>query len=307
MRTPDAKSDAAVAAVHVDGGAAIEAAYRACQASTRQSASSFYYAFLVLPRHKRRAIYATYAFCRLCDDIVDEPAGDGSKPAERLHEVRAELDRAYEGRPGGDLWLALNDASARFGVRRRHFLDIIDGVEMDLVQSRYETFEDLRRYCHRVASAVGLACIEICGYRDERAVEHAVDLGIAMQLTNILRDVREDAQRGRVYIPLEDLHRFGCTEREMIDGRVNDAFRSLMAFEVDRARRFFESGSGLFPLLDRRARACTSGMHAVYSSLLDRIERSGYDVFNSRVGVSNPVKLVLVGRQWVRSLLPSLP
>ena len=306
MHTPDAKSNAAVVAVQVDGGAAVEAAYRTCRARTKQSASSFYYAFLLLPRHKRSAIYATYAFCRLCDDIVDEPVGDGSKPAERLHEVRVGLDRAYEGRPGGDMWLALNDASARFGVRRRHFRDIIDGVEMDLERSRYETFEDLRRYCHRVASAVGLVCIEICGYRDERAVDHAVDLGIAMQLTNILRDVKEDAQRGRVYIPLEDLRRFGCTERELIDGRVNDAFRSLMAFEVARARRYFESGSRLFPLLDRRSRACTSGMHAVYSRLLDRIERAGYDVFNSRVGVSNPVKLALVAGQWVRSLLPSL-
>ena len=299
-------SDAAIAALQVDGGAAVDAAYRACKAATKQSTSNFYYAFRLLPRQKRRAIYATYAFCRLCDDIVDEPAGEGAKPAERLAEVRRALDAAYEGRPQGDLWLALNDAVARFGVRRRHFRNIIDGVETDLERSRYETFEDLRGYCRLVASAVGLACIEICGYRDERALGHAADLGMALQLTNILRDIQEDARRGRVYIPQEDLRRFGCTERGLVEGEVNDAFRALMAFEVARARGYFESASRLFPLLGRRCRACTCGMHAVYSSILDRIERNGYDVFSGRVGVSNPAKLALVGRQWVLSLLPGL-
>jgi len=305
MEPSDATGETAVAALHADGGAAVRAAYRECKAATKKSTSNFYYAFRLLPRRKRRAIHATYAFCRLCDDIVDEPARGGATPSERLGEVRAALDAAYEGRPEGDLWLAVNDASARFGVRRRHLRDIIDGVEMDLERSRYETFEDLRQYCLRVASAVGLVCIEICGYRDERAVEYAVDLGIAMQLTNILRDIREDARRGRVYIPQEDLRRFGCPERGLIEGEVNDSFRALMAFEVGRARRYFESGSHLFPLLDRRSRACTSGMHAVYSGLLDRIERTGYDVFSGRVGVSSPVKLALVVRQWIRSLLPA--
>jgi len=306
MGTSDAKSDAAVAAVQVDGGAAVEAAYLACKVATKRSTSNFYYAFRLLPLDKRRAIYATYAFCRLCDDIVDEPAGDGAEAAVRLQEVREALDEAHDGRPEGDLWLALNDSAARFGVRRQHYRDIIDGVEMDLELSRYETFEDLRGYCRRVASAVGLVCIEICGYRDERAVDYAIDMGIAMQLTNILRDIQEDGQLGRVYIPQEDLRRFNCTERELCEGEVNDAFRALMAFEVARARGYFESGARLLPLLDRRSRACTGGMHAVYSSLLDRIERAGYDVFNARVGVSSPVRLALVARQWVRSLLPSL-
>ncbi len=304
MPIPDSDRDTAVAARHTDGGTAVDAAYRACKTATKQSTSSFYYAFRLLPGDRRRALYATYAFCRLCDDIVDEPAGDAATPAARLQEVRDALDEAYEGRPKGDLWLAINDVGARFGVRRRHYHDIIDGVEMDLDQSRYETFEDLRLYCHRVAGAVGLVTIEICGYRDERAVDHAIDLGIAMQLTNILRDIKEDAQRGRIYIPQEDLRRFGCPQEELIEGRVNDPFRTLMTFEVARARRYFESGAHLLPLLDRRSRVCVSGMQAVYSGLLDRIERAGYDVFNNRVGVSSPVKLTLVARQWVRSLLP---
>ena len=304
MLTPASEGDTATVALHTDGGAAVNAAYRACKAATKQSTSSFYYAFRLLPGDKRRALYATYAFCRLCDDIVDEPAGDAATPAARLQKVREALDEAYGGRPQGDLWLAINDVGARFGVRRRHYHDIIDGVEMDLDRSRYETFEDLRLYCRRVASAVGLVTIETCGYRDERAVDRAIDLGVAMQLTNILRDVKEDAQRGRIYIPQEDLRRFGYPQEELIEGRVNDPFQALMAFEVARARQYFASGAHLLPFLGRRPRACVSGMQAVYSGLLDRIERAGYDVFNSRVGVSSPVKLTLVARQWVRSLLP---
>jgi len=299
-----AEGEAAIAAPRTGDAAALRAAYRACRAATKEAASSFYYAFLPLPGAKRRALHAAYAFCRLCDDIVDEPAGDGANPADRLREVRLALGRAFEGRPDGDVWLALNDASSRFGIRRRHFHDILDGVEIDLERSRYETFEDLRLYCRRVASAVGLVCIEVCGYGDERAVEYAIDLGIGMQLTNILRDIREDAKRGRVYIPQDDLRRFGCTERGLTEGLVDDAFRRLIAFEVERARGFFQSGSRLFPLLDRRSRACTSGMHAVYSVVLGRIERAGYDVFGRRVNVGSPMKLALVGRQWLLSLLP---
>jgi len=306
MATRETQDDLAVAAPGPHGREAVEAAYDSCLAATKEGASNFYYAFLTLPREMRRAIYAAYAFCRLCDDIVDEPAEDGARPRERLEEVRQALGRTYAGEPKGDLWLALNDAGVRFGIRRRHLLDVVDGVEMDLGRVRYETFEDLRRYCYRVASAVGLVCIEVCGYEDERAVEYAIDLGVAMQLTNILRDIREDAQQGRVYLPQEDLRRYEYTEEDLLSGVVDDRFRALMAFEVDRARRYFESGASLFPLLERRARACSAGMHAVYSRILDRIESAGYDVYSERITLSAPVRFAVIARLWLRSLIPGL-
>lgn len=304
MATSNAGSDEVTAATHFDGGAAVEAAYRNCKAATKRSTSNFYYAFRILPLAKRRAIYTTYAFCRLCDDIVDDGELKAKEAAGQLEAVRLALDEAYEGRPEGDLWVALNDSAQRFNIPRRYFHDIIDGVEMDLTLSRYPTFSDLKQYCARVASAVGLICIQVCGYRDERAIDHAVDLGIAMQLTNILRDIAEDAERGRIYIPQEDMARFGCSEIDLIEGRATDNVEALLRFEAARARDYFDSGELLFQYLDARCRACTSSMHAVYSTLLDRVESAGGLVFDKRVRLGNLTRLAIVARQWLLSFLP---
>lgn len=281
----------------------VDSAYDECAAITKAASTNFYYAFLTLPPEKRRAIYATYAFCRLCDDIVDEPDRRATAAVE-LKNVRAKLAATYRGETDGPIWTALDDARRRFGVRHEHFSAVIDGCEMDLAGARYETFEDLVEYCKRVASAVGLVCIEVCGYDDKAAVEYAVDLGIAMQLTNIIRDVAEDAAEGRIYLPQEDLRRFDYSEADLMTGVVNGNLRKLIEFEVQRAHKYFDSGYRLFPLLDRKARACPETMASVYKSLLDRIESADYDVLSNRVSLGTTRKLALALRLWLLSRAP---
>lgn len=283
----------------------VDDAYDACARITREASTNFYYAFLTLPLEKRRAIYATYAFCRLCDDIVDdqERAGD---PAKQLDAVRKQLEKAYDGTETGTIWTALADSQHRFGIEKSHYSAVIDGCEMDLTQSRYETFDDLVDYCKKVASAVGLVCIEVCGYEDQLAVQHAIDLGLAMQLTNMIRDVQEDAKKGRIYLPMEDLRRFEYSEEELMAGTVNSNFRRLIKFEVQRAREYFDRGNLLFPLLDRRSRACPQAMAEVYMRLLDKIEDANYDVMSNRVGLSKRAKVSLAVKLWLRSRLAML-
>ena len=278
----------------------LKAAYDHCKRVTRAEAKNFYYAFRTLPAGKRRAIYAAYAFCRLCDDIAD-----GDLPVDEKRRLLAET----RGRLSWDshpVFLALRDTVDSFDIPLRYFHEVIDGVEMDLTTTRYGTFEELRVYCYRVASAVGLVCIEIFGYTDERAKEHAVDMGLAMQLTNIVRDVREDSLRGRIYVPLDELRRFGYSERDLEQGVVNEPFQRLMDYQAARAREHFERGRRIVPLLSADSRACLALLHGVYSRILDRIEATGFDVYSRRVGLPTHVKLLLMGRLWVASILPSL-
>lgn len=202
--------------------------------------------------------------------------------------------------------MALEGSISDFAIPRIYFEDVVRGVETDLDASSFDTFDDLRDYCYLVASVVGLICIEIFGYDDPSAVEYAVDLGIAMQLTNILRDVREDAERGRIYIPLEDIRRFGYSTTELMDGRNNESFRALMDFQAARARRYFDSGARLMPLLRRESRACAATLHQTYSRILNRIEESGYDVFGRRIGLSAGEKLLLAAKLWATSMTPGL-
>ncbi len=285
--------------------AEVAQAYLECQAITKASSTNFYYAFLTLPRQKRLAIYATYAFCRLCDDIVDDPERRETAETE-LASLRTQLRDAYDGRPNGPVWIALSDAQRRYGIPMSHFTDVIDGCEMDLTKSSYETFEELVQYCCRVASAPGLICIEVFGYSDERAVEYAIDLGIAMQLTNIIRDVAEDARDGRVYLPREELENFGYSKSSLVAGTVDDSFRALAKFQIERAHRYFESGARLFPLLDRRSRACPRTMSSVYRQLLGRIEAADYDVFSKRISLSRTAKAALAAKLWIQSRIPVL-
>ena len=281
-------------------------AYEACAQMTRDASTNFYYAFLTLPLEKRQAIYATYAFCRLCDDIVDEPGREGNRTAE-LAEVKLKLAAAYDGDETGPIWTALADSQRRFGIGKSHYAAVIDGCEMDLKQSRYANFEELIEYCKKVASAVGLVCIEVCGYEDENAVGSAIDLGIAMQLTNVIRDVAEDAANGRIYLPMDELDRFGYSEEDLLKNRVDDRFRELIKFQVDRARRYFESGNRLFPMLDRRSRACPQAMAEVYMRILDKIEDANYDVMSSKISLSKRAKFALAARLWFRSRLSFFP
>ncbi len=281
----------------------LTAAYDYCQRIARSEAKNFYYAFRTLPAAKRRAIYAAYAFCRLCDDIADDDHTLDEKHR-LLGETRQMLEVGQNGGGGGPVFTALKDATSSFDIPVRYLEEVVEGVEMDLTKAQYDDFDELRTYCYKVASAVGLICVEVFGYEDPKAREYAVDLGIAMQLTNIVRDVKEDATRGRIYIPLDEMKSFGYSPDELNAETVNGAFTDLMAFQVDRARRYFERGRRLIPLLSPRSRACPTVLIAFYSAILDRIEASGYDVFQKRVGLRRGEKLVLMARLWATSLIP---
>ena len=278
-------------------------AYEECRLITKREAKNFFYAFVTLPAEKRRAIYAAYAFCRHCDDAVDRSASPESK-VEALSSLSAQLDAAYKNRPNGAVFMALAHSAQTYNIPQRYFQDVINGVEMDLTKHRYETFEELRLYCYRVASVVGLICLEIFGYRDPKAREYAIDLGLAMQMTNILRDVQEDLERDRVYLPQDEMKRYGYSEEELMKEVRNDAQKRFMAFQVDRAQKLFRSGARLLPYLSIRSRACPAVMAQVYMRILSRIEANDYNVFDGRISLSSREKLLVMATTWLKSLLP---
>jgi 15-cis-phytoene synthase len=270
---------------------------------TRKSRSNFYYAFLTLPRRRRDALYAVYAFCRTVDDIADlgdERGVDRAAQRTELERWRRDVARCYEpgGRPEHPIAAGLARAVSEFAIPREALLAIIDGVEMDLDQVRYETAEDLYPYCYRVASAVGLCCIEIFGYTDPRAREYAVNLGTALQLTNIMRDVGADARAGRVYVPQEDLRKFGVTTEDLRAGRYSDEFVSLMRHQAARARQFYRAARDAFPTADARSLVAAEIMGRIYRALLDEIEARGFRVFEERVTVPTGRKLAIALRCW---------
>ena len=281
----------------------LQAAYQECRQITRREARNFYYAFVLLPSERRRAIYVAYAFCRYCDDAVDSESSIDEK-LRRLADLRRLLERCYEGEADEPVFVGLSQVAREYAIPREYFEDVLSGMEADLVKTRYQDFDELRQYCYQVASAVGLICIHIFGFKDERAMAHAIDLGLAMQLTNISRDVKEDLEFGRIYLPQDELARFGCTEEDLRAGRANDAFRELMRFQTQRARTYFQSGFQLLPYLSPRSRACAAVLGRIYSRLLDRIEVAGYDVFSQRVSLSTSEKLGVMARSWAASMWP---
>ena len=285
----------------------LKEAYEACSTITRQEARNFYFAFITLPRVKRRAIYAIYAFCREADDIADGDT-DLVEKIDAFTRLRKRLTAVIEGKPQTLTDLALSDAIVRFSVDPDHLVQVINGVEMDLTVLRYETFTDLHLYCHLVASAVGLSVLPILahrhGWRLTREVENLGEaLGLGLQLANIVRDVAEDIERNRIYIPLEDLERFAVTEKMLRIGEINEEVRALLAFEIERARGYIREGEKLIAHLPRHARGCPMLLAAIYSCILDRIETKGYDVFSARVSLSTREKLILTFRTWVRAFL----
>lgn len=287
--------------------ATLTQAYRHCQDVTRQQARNFYFAFLSLPREQRQSVYAVYAFCRACDDYSDDDI-DPRRKVDLLESYRHRLHECFEGHPSGPVFEALRDVAERYHISRDLFDDIITGVRMDLTMRRYATFDDLYKYCYRVASVVGLVSVEIFGYTDAAARAYAIDMGIGMQLVNIMRDVKEDAGRDRIYLPQEDLKRFGCSESDVLGGIQGAGFAEMMKFEAGRARRYFQRGELLLPLVPPRTRACPLILKTLYSRLLDRIEARNWDVFHERVRLSTAEKLWLVGKisagTALRSALP---
>ena len=278
--------------------------------------TSFYYAFLVLPSDQRRAIVAVWDFCRAVDDAVDEsdspeeattgteapqerdrPAVDSRRKAVEFW--RAELSRAYSFGPKTPQGRRLQPFIERYRLPREAFDDVIDGVAMDLDRTRYETFQDLQEYCRRVASAVGIICIKIFQCQSERAKEYAENLGVALQLTNIIRDVKSDLARGRVYLPLEDFAAVGCTVEDLHEGRMSEPLREMIAFECRRARDFYQRALEARPSEDRRRLVAAEIMRAVYFETLRRVERSDYDVFTARARVPRPRQAMIALRQWL--------
>ncbi len=268
--------------------------------------TNFYYSFLVLPAEKRRAIVAVWDFCRAVDDAVDVvPVGASATDA--LAEWRRELDRCFgDEPPRSGQGRRLQPWVRRFTLPRQPFDDLLDGVAMDLGDRRYETFEDLYEYCIRVASAVGLICLEIFGYRDLKARDYAVSLGVALQLTNIVRDVGVDLEAGRVYLPQEDLRQFGCTEADLREGRITPEIRTLLEYQCDRARTYYRRASTELPRGDARRLVAAEIMGAIYFAILRRIERSGFAVLGHVIRVPRPVRAVIAAATWCRvMLLPS--
>ena len=277
--------------------------------------TSFYYSFLVLPPRKRSAMVAVWDFCRAVDDAVDEVVpeeewaggltAEARARAEReLASWRSELRACFEGAtPHSWQARALVPFVAEFNLPRGPFEALIDGVEMDLDHARYPTFDALAEYCRRVASSVGLVCVEIFGYADARTRSYAVNLGMALQLTNIVRDVAADLRRGRVYLPAEDLERFGVTVADLEAGVVTPPVRSLLRFELDRAREFYQRAAADLPAVDARALVAAEIMGGIYFEILRRIERAGYDVFTRRIRVPRAYRAIIALRVWARMLL----
>jgi phytoene synthase len=276
---------------------------------TRQSDTNFYYAFLLLPRPKRHAIYALYSFCRGLDDCVDEAAGGGEAGLQRWME---EVGRAYQGAPITDLGRELAATLFEFPIPRVCFEEIAAGCRMDLDTRRYRTYEDLKVYCRRVASAVGLASIEIFGYENPATREYAVELGLALQLTNILRDVATDAARGRLYLPLEDLARFGLDDAQVLAasaerGPARGGLAELLRFEAERAFQHYERARVLLPSEDRRSMVSAEVMGAIYRALLDEVIARGFPMGSERVRVSRPRKAWIALRTLVSNRLGRPP
>ena len=270
-----------------------------CQEKASSSGSSFYYSFMFLPPERRQAITALYAFCREVDDVVDE-SHDLQVAQTKLDWWRNEVRQVYGGQPQHPVGQALQDIVQRFPLPMEQLLEIIDGMQMDLSQTRYLDWKALNLYCYRVASVVGLLSAEIFGYTNRQTLKYAHDLGLAFQLTNIIRDVGEDARRGRIYLPVDELQRFNVPARQILDAKHSDNFRELMAFQAARARQLYDQAFAQLPAEDRKAQRPGLIMAAIYRSLLDEIEADGFLVLDRRTSLTPLRKIWLAGMTWFK-------
>ena len=284
----------ATAPVLNSGG--VEASYRFCRDVAKKRAKNFYYSFLLLEKPQRDGMCAIYAFMRHCDDLSDNPATtDKSQLRQSVALWRMELNRALEGEVAdGAIWPAFHDTVERYKIPHRYFHEMIDGILSDVEPQQMETFADLYRYCYHVASVVGLTVVHIFGFRSTRALLLAEKCGVAFQLTNILRDVREDAEMGRIYLPLEDLNRFGVTVDQLRSGREDERFRQLMRFEATRARSCYEESAPLLELIEPKSRRSLWALRQIYMRLLARIERTNYSVLSRRINLPRRTKVKLL-------------
>ncbi|MGH8676916.1 MAG: presqualene diphosphate synthase HpnD [Burkholderiales bacterium] len=269
-----------------------------CEERAAKSGSSFYYSFLFLPPERRRAITALYAFCREVDDVVDE-CTDAAVARMKLAWWRSEIAAVFSGQAQHPVACALVPVVGQFKLPESRFQAIIDGMEMDLVHNRYADFDTLKHYCDHVAGVVGLMAAEIFGYRERATLRYAEELGTAFQLTNIIRDVGEDARRGRIYLPLDELSRFDLTPSDILQRKETESFRALIHFQIERAREYYGRAFSALPQADRRPQRPGLVMAAIYRTLLDKIEAGGCRVLNSRVTLSPIRKLWIAWKTWV--------
>ncbi|OON63108.1 squalene synthase HpnD [Massilia sp. KIM] len=271
-----------------------------CQQKTLQSGSSFYYSFLFLPPERRRAITALYAFCREVDDTVDD-ATDSSVARIKLAWWRTEVSSMYKGTPTHPVTQALKPHVEVYKLEEKHLLAIVDGMEMDLDQSRYLDYAGLQRYCWHVAGVVGILSASIFGYTNPQTLAYAEKLGLAFQLTNIIRDVGEDARKGRIYLPVNELQQFNVTAADLLNARHSEKFEALMRFQTERAQRTYDEALALLPKEDRRAQRPGLMMAAIYRTLLDEIQRDGFHVLTQRISLTPLRKLWLAWKTYVRA------
>jgi 15-cis-phytoene synthase len=271
-----------------------------CQDKTAASGSSFYYSFMFLPADQRRAITALYAFCREVDDVVDECSDEGVART-TLAWWRIQVAAIYEGKPQHPVCIALVPLVQQFNLSQEHLLEIIDGMEMDLSQHTYPDFKSLQLYCYRVASVVGLLAAEIFGYTDRKTLKYAHDLGIAFQLTNIIRDVGEDARRGRIYLPLDELQQFGVHTGDILDAKETEGFQALMQFQIERAQRYYQQAFEQLPAVDKKSQRTGIIMAAIYRATLEEVASSGCHVLKERVSLTPRYKLWLAFKTWLKS------
>ena len=269
-----------------------------CQQKAASSGSSFYYSFLFLPAERRRAITALYAFCREVDDVVDETS-DAQLAATKLAWWRVEVGNLFAGKPQHPVTQALSPHLQPFGLTQDKLSDIIDGMEMDLTQTRYLDWPNLERYCYRVASVVGLLAASIFGYRDARTLEYAKNLGLAFQLTNIIRDVGEDARKNRIYLPMADMKEFGVPAADILQSKETPEFQRLMSFQAARAREYYEKAMQALPAEDRKPQRPGLIMAAIYRTLLDEIERDGFRVLTRRTSLTPLRKFWIAWKTWI--------
>jgi phytoene synthase len=269
-----------------------------CQQKAAASGSSFYYSFLFLPAERRRAITALYAFCREVDDVVDE-SSEMQIAAAKLAWWRAEIASLYAGKPQHPVTKALAPFIEKYSLSEEYLGEIIDGMEMDLTQTRYLDWPGLERYCYRVAGVVGLLAASIFGYRDPRTLEYARHLGIAFQLTNIIRDVGEDARKNRIYLPMDELKRFDVPAADILNGRQTPQFKALMGFQDLRARAYYDKAFAALPAADRRAQRPGLIMAAIYRTLLEEIARDGFRVLTQRTSLTPLRKFWIAWKTWL--------
>ncbi len=272
-----------------------------CQEQAAASGSSFYYSFLFLPADQRQAITALYAFCREIDDIVDE-CSERSIALTKLNWWRDEIKRIFHDQAQHPVGIALSQSIKKFNLDEKHFHSIVDGMLMDTEHVRYQNFEELSLYCHRVAGVVGLLTIEIFGYNNKSTQQYAENLGLAFQLTNILRDVKEDAERGRIYLPLDELKKFNVSEQDIINGKINDDLRHLFKFQAQRAEHYYQHAYTYLDKQDRFQQRSGLIMAAIYHALLERIEKQNFDVFTRPVRLSPLRKLWIAWRTYRKEL-----